>query len=284
MSILGSVTTGVARTGIRMVVAAQEKMGKTTIACGAPQALLVPLEVGYQGVSVAKTPMLQALEHVWQLFSEIGQACQAKQFPHRTVVLDSGTALERMIHDYVVRTSPEYIAAQDKKKALVSMETAHGGFGKAYPKANDIFQQLLAQLDVLAVYYGINIVVTCHVFSSKLIDPNVGEYDSWDLLLHSPKNNKTYGKREIITQWADVIGFLYDPIYLSSTEGSKMVRGISANKGRQLALSRTPSYTAGNRFGIVGAVPIPAPPVNGWNYFADALYKQTQGGIDVYTR
>ena len=278
MSILQAVTTGVARTGIRMIIAGQEKMGKTTFGAGAPKALLVPLEVGYAGVNVAKTPMLQTYEEVMALLAELVQAAQRGQLSFKTIVLDSGTALERHVHDYVLRLDPLY--ANSKK--TVTMESAHGGYGKAYTMANTIFDGILKQLDLLAVYGGVNIMLTCHVFSSKVQDPTVGEYDSWDLLLHSPKNQKTYGKRELITQWADVIGFLYEPVFLLSADKSTMTRGVSANKGRVLAVSRTPSYTAGNRFGMVGELPIPAPPANGWNSFAEALYKAS--GIDVYTR
>lgn len=279
MSILQNVTSGVARTGIRMVIAGQEKMGKTTFGAGAIGSLLVPLEVGYAGVNVNKTPMLQSFEEVQQLLKEITALAQQGQLPFKTLVFDSATALERHIHEYVLRLDPTYKPGSNK---TVTMESAHGGYGKAYNLANSVLEGLLKQFDQLAVFAGVNIILTCHVFSSKIVDPTSGEYDSWDLLLHSPKNQKTYGKRELITQWADVIGFLYEPIYLMAAEKGGMTRGMSQNKGRVLALSRTPAYTAGNRFGMVGELPIPAPPVNGWNSFADALYKVS--GIDIFTR
>ena len=277
-SILQSVTAGVSRTGVRAVIAGLEKMGKTTLASGAPGALLIPLEVGYAGVSVNKTPMLQSFEEVQQVIGEITTLAQQGNVPHKTLIFDSGTALERHIHDYVLRLDPAYKAGSNK---TLTMESAHGGYGKAYNLSNSIFDGLLKQFDLLSVRAGINIVITCHVFSSRISDPTVGEYDSWDLLLHSPKNSKTYGKREMITQWADVVGFLYEPVYLLSSEKGA-TRAMSQNKGRVLALSRTPSYTAGNRFSMVGEIPLPPPPHNGWNVFAEALYKSS--GIDIYTR
>ena len=279
MSILGNVTSGVSRTGVRMLVCGSEKMGKTTLASGAPNSLLVPLEVGYAGVNVNKTPMLQSLDEVKTLLAEITVAAQKGQLPFKTLVFDSATALERHIHEYVLRLDPTYKPGQSK---TTTMESGHGGYGKAYNIANAVFEDLLKQFDSLAVYGGINIILTCHVFSSKVTDPTSGEYDSWDLLLHSPKNQKTYGKRELITQWADVIGFLYEPIFVTGGEKGQMSRGVSQNKGRVLAVSRTPSYTAGNRFGMVGEIPISAPPANGWNNFADVLFKSS--GIDLYTR
>jgi len=276
MSFLQQVTRGPSRAGIRVVVAGLEKMGKSTFCAGAPGVLLVPLEVGYAGLTCDKTPMIQTYEDFMLFLQEVTTMAQRGQFAYRTIAFDSATALERMIHDYVLRIDTA-------KTKTSTMESAHGGYGKAYTLSNTIFDTVLKTLDQLAVYAGINTVFTCHVFSNKVSDPTAGEYDSWDLLLHSPKNSKTYGKRELMTQWADVIGFLYEPVFLISSDDKKgMTRATSQNKGRMLALSRTPSYTAGNRFGIMGEVALPTPPNNAWNAFAHALY--TTCGIDLYTR
>jgi hypothetical protein len=209
--------------------------------------------------------------------TEVYQQASTGQFPYKTLIFDSGTALERMIHDSILRLDPGYEKSNTK---AVTMESALGGYGRAYTFANERFGRFLKWCDVLAVQGGINIVITCHVFASKMVDPAQGEYDSWDLLLHSPKNNKTYGKREMITQWADIIGFLHDPIYITKEQGSNVSKGISANKGRVMGLSRTPSYVAGNRFGVVGEIQIPKE--QGWNYFAHAIYQSC--GIDLYNR
>ena len=279
MSILSTINSNKTAGGLRVVIAGQEKMGKTTFTTGAPGTLLVPCEVGFAGVNVPKTQMLQTFAQVQQLVGEVVGTAQAGKFPFRSMVFDSVTAIERMVHDHVLQLDPAYRA--DTKKT-VTMESAHGGYGRAYTLANTIFQQFLAQLDQLAVYGGINIIMTAHVFSSRISDPTVGEYDSWDLLLHSPKNQKTYGKREILTQWADVIGFIYEPVYLTTADKSTMTRAVSQNKGRVMAISRTPAYTAGNRFGMLGELALPTPPVNAWNSFADSLYKAS--GIDLFTR
>jgi hypothetical protein len=279
MSLLNNITQGVSFSGIRAVIAGQEKVGKTTISSQAPNPLLIPLEVGFAGVTIAKVPMIQKFDELTTLIAEITQYCQQGSFPYKTLILDSATALERLIHEKVLSLDPSYKPGVSK---TVTMESAHGGYGKAYTMANTEFDNFLKSLDVLAVYFGINIVLTAHVFSSKIVDPTSGEYDSWDLLLHSPKNNKTYGKREMITQWADLVGFMYEPIYVMSSESKGMVKGVSQNKGRVLAVSRTPAYTAGNRFGLTGEIPMPAPPENAWNHLAQSLYNSK--GLDFFTR
>lgn len=278
MSIMSSVTSGRSTSGLRIVLAAQEKMGKTTMCAHAPGTLLVPLEVGYAGVEVAKTSMLQTWAEVNQFLNEALELAKTGQFPYKTIAFDSATALERFIHEAVIQRDPLYKPGAGKK--MITMDSAHGGYGKGYNLANEEFDGFLQKCDQLAVYGGINIILTCHVFSGKVIDPTSGEFDCWDLLLHSPKNQKTYGKRERLTQWADVIGFIYEPNYVSKGEG--ITRSMSANKGRVLGLSRTPAYVAGNRFGIVGEYPLPMPPENTWNVLAHALYEKT--GIDVFTR
>lgn len=275
MSILQQVNDTRRQEGLRIVIAGQEKMGKTTLTTMAPAPLLVPLEIGYSGVTVNKTPMLQEYDQVEALLDEIKASIQAGGFPYKSLIFDSATALERMIHEKVLHMDPNYSPGNKK---TVTMDSALGGYGKGYSYANEIFGRFLAKCDELAVYGGINLIFTCHVFPAKMIDPNAGEFDCWDLLLHSPKNQKAYGKREMITQWADIVGFLYEPMYVS--KGENITKGISANKGRTLGLSRTPSYVAGNRFGYEGEVPIPK--VDGWNHFANAIYQTS--GINIFNQ
>ncbi len=274
-SILAKIGHSSKASGIRAVLSGVEKIGKTTLACSAPKPLLIPLEQGYSGVSVECVPMLTDYESVMQLMEEIIYYAEKGQFPYRTLVFDSCTALERLIHDRVLQTDPAY--AKGNLKAL-TMESALGGYGKAYQYANELFDNFLKKCDVLVDKFAVNIVLTCHVFVSRMVDPTAGEYDSFDLLLHSPKNQKTYGKREMITQWADLIGFLHEPILVS--EGKVLNKAFSANQGRILGVSRTPGYVAGNRYGLIQELPIPSE--NGWNQIAHAIY--TSKGLDFYNR
>lgn len=278
MSILSSVSMGKAnQSGARIVIAGQEKVGKTTLACTAPRALLIPLEQGFRPVKVNETPMLRTFNEVNALLSEIEGQVRNRQFPFKTAVFDSGSALERLIHEHVISTDPAWKTGNPKG---VTMATALGGYGKAYLFSNTLFSNFLWRCDQLALA-GINIIITCHVFAGKVIDPTFGEYDSWDLLLHSPKDGKTYGKRELISQWADLIGFLYEPMFiLKGGEKSNFAQGVSANVGRMLGLERTPSYVSGNRFGMKGEIQIGQN--CSWNYLAQAIHSAS--GLDLFNR
>lgn len=275
MSILNSIANSRATMGSRIVLSGVEKVGKTTLACSSPRPLLVPLEMGYAGVDVATVPMLTHFAHVMSLLDEVLVAAQSGQFQYKTLVFDSATALEKLIHQAVLESDPGFIAGNKK---AVTMESALGGYGRAYTYANELFANFLNKCDVLAQHGNINIVLTCHVFVAKIIDPTAGEYDCFDILLHSPKNQKTYGKREMLTQWADVVAFIHEPMFV--TEGKAMNKGISANQGRMLELNRTPAYVAGNRYGVTGSIPLPKE--KGWNFLADAIYQAS--GVDLYNR
>lgn len=290
MTYLNNVTNAPVQEGQRIVIAGGEGIGKTTLACDAPNSLLVPMEMGYASI---RTPRLPTLITEWRQVIEICEellaAAKAGTLKRgSSIVWDSATALERLIHNEVIATDPDMVKAiRDKTQPPknLTMETCHGGYGKGYQLANDLFARWTRAQDELARYGGVNCIVTCHVFTTVVKDAAYGEYNSWDLLLHSPKNDKTYGKREFMTQWADMIGFLHEPLFVMKAEkGQTLARGIDANQGRQLAVDRTPGWVAKNRYGLTGLIPIPDPKTypHGWNYIAQAIYTNT--GIDLYNR
>jgi len=264
------------QTGMRIVITGQEGVGKSTLACNAPGALLIPLETGFSGISANKIPMLKSYDDVMAFLAEIPIAVQKKTFGSKTLVFDSATALERLIHDKTLQSDPGWKAGNPKG---ITMESALGGYGKAYERANELCAAFLMACDDIANYGCINIVLTCHAFASKVLDPSAGEYNTWDLLLHSPKNNKTYGKREMVTQWADIVAFLHEPLFVTKNSET-FSQGISANKGRILGLERTPAYVAKNRFGIKGEIPVAKEQC--WNYLAQAIYASS--GRDIFNR
>jgi hypothetical protein len=287
-SALDTIQTGTKQVGARIVIAGQEKIGKTTLACGAPRALLIPMEMGFGSIGVAKTKQIEQFEELMATLRDVRTRAQAGTFPYASIVLDSATAAERTVHQKTIEGDKDWKPGNAKG---VNMETALGGYGKAYQTANNYFGEILSICDELARWGGINIVWTAHVFAAKMIDPAFGEFDSWDLLLHSPKNNKNYGKREMLTQWADLVGFLHEPFFI--TKGDQIQQATTLNQGRVIGVERKPAYVAGNRFGIVGTIPIPtAPPAtpsaliagHSWNQLAQAVHVATAGQIDLFNR
>jgi len=278
MSLLDQTTSGTFTDGIRMIVSGVEKVGKTTFAGQAPDSLFIPMEAGYAGITTAKQPRIYDFQTVLGLLDEIIKACQTGKFPYKTIVFDSATALETFIHNQVIESDPSWIPGKPKPASLI-IDTCLGGYGKGHNKANDLFKVFLNKCDELASFGKVNIIMTCHVFPATVKDPIHGDYTTYDLLLHSPKNERSYGKREMITQWADIIGFMYEPITVISSETGTTV-GKSLTGGRVLGVSRTPGYVAGSRFKMSGEISIPLS--DGWNHFAKALHDAS--GIDMFNR
>jgi hypothetical protein len=278
-SFLSQVTTGATQDGQRIVIAAVEGAGKTTLISQAPGSLLVPMEKGYNAITTPKIPLITKYSDLLAFMDEFKVSVQKGRNQFKSLSFDSATAMELLIHGDVLLADTDGLKKLGHKNH--NMETAWGSYGKAYAVANNYFSDFLIRCDELSRYGKINIIIACHVFSSIVKDAAYGEYSTWDLLLHSPKNDKNYGKREMITQWADLVGFLHKPLFVTKADGSKMTQGVDAGQGRQLAVDRTPGWVAKNRFHLPSDL-IPIPENNGWNYLAHAIY--TNSGIDVYNR
>lgn len=262
-SLLSTIRTTRKPRGRRIVIHGKEKMGKSTFLSECPDILVIPLEIGYETEKQkhAVTGMCTSLQVFVKAIQDITTLCNANRFPYKALGVDSLTALERLLEKFTIASDPSATANS-------TMITVHGGFGKGYDISRKYLEQILQSFDVLAVNYGLDILCTAHSFAGKIADPTAGEYDQWDLLLHSPKDNKKYGNRELVTQWADFIGFIYEPLTVMQTS-EKMARGISQDGGRVLGVDRTPSYVAGNRFGITGEIPLTKG--NSWNAFSSAF-------------
>jgi hypothetical protein len=74
------------------------------------------------------------------------------------------------------------------------------------------------------------------------------------------EQQKNYGKREMLTQWADIVAFLHEPFFI--TKGEIQQASVFMNQGRVLA-SIVPRIRSGQPLRNAGVIPIP--PVNGWN-------------------
>ena len=283
MSLLDHITDSPPVEGQRIAIYGQEKMGKTTLACDSPNALLVPLEDGHAGIHVRSLPRLTHWEHVQQLMVDLDAGVADGTIgAGTTLVWDSVTALERMMQDYTLRTSPGYDSTKD------SMNSVHGGYGKGWGILTANFVGWLNHLDRLKKF-GINHVLICHAITLEVQDPAYGVFHQHDVALYSPKSSKSSGPREALVQWADMLGFIHEPMFISKTERGQganketiLAQGISQGKGRVLEIERTPAWVAGNRYHLTEQIQIPAD--GGWNYLAAAIHTGTGGKIDVYKR
>lgn len=274
-------------TGQIIVIAGSEGIGKSTLAAGAPNRLFVPTEIG--GARANSLPLVQNWETIIGLLDELIATAKANQPIPGSIVWDSATAMERLLFDYTIRNDPDALAGKKLANKL-TMETAHGGYGKAYAWARDRFGEFLEKCDQLSINVGTHHIITCHTFTERVVDPTVGEFDKTSLLLYSPKNAKSYGPREYLEQRADMIGLLRKPILVS--KGEKFSQAMDAGQGHVLSIEKQPSFTAKNRYNLTNDIPMvydrgqteEANSKNLWNCLASQIYEGSGGKYDVWSR
>ena len=253
----------------RIVIYGPEKCGKSSFFAGcvvhgvihepAPKPIFIRTEDGLNGLDVDAFPIA---EHYSQVIEAITALAQ-EDHDYQTVVLDSADWLERLIHQAVIQSCPLDI------RGAKTMETAHGGYGKAYGLAMNYWREILMGLDYLNKQKAMTIGIICHSQVVTFNDPLAEPYDKWETKLHKP--NKGTGARDLLNEWADVIGFAQREGFVrrqDTTDGKQVARGIAA-KGvsNKLNLVGTPGFIAGNRYGLPDTIPL------SWSAFAAAMTK-----------
>lgn len=258
--------------GIRVAVYGQEGSGKTTFAASAPKALLIQVEDGSVGLDpdldITILPLVKCFEDVQGILREVGELVKTSPtLPFETIIIDSATALERLMSDYTIRCDPKY-ATQGNK---LTMESCHDGFGRGHIFCNDVMTRFLATLDWF-IAKGINVIFTCHAMAITEKDTIAGEeYTMMDCALFSPKNGKTIGRRELLKQWCDILGYLHTPVYVTATgkKDNQFKTAIAASDVKLMGLHSNPKYAAKNRFAL--QEPLQIPKINGWEVLQEAI-------------
>lgn len=237
----------------RMLVLGVEKIGKTTFACGtrfvdgviaetglnAP--IVIPLkgEEGADHLDVAQFPVCQSyddvLDAIGALFGE---------HEHKTVVIDSASALEPLIWDAVA-----------KAHQCQSIEKVGGGYGKGYTEAVSNFRRLLDGLDALRNQKGMASIIIGHVKVKRFDDPGGDSYDQYQFDINDKAANLLY-------RWADLILFCNTKVIVKKEDtgfGQKKKTGIDNTGGRRfLFTQKRPAHPGGGR-GYYGQLPYELP-------------------------
>lgn len=250
----------------RILIHGPEKVGKSTFFAGgsvngimhpgAPNPIYIRTEDGLNGIDTNAFPVAQSYQDVMDAL----RALATEQHDYQTAVLDSADWFERLIHAKV--------CADDNVR---SIELAGGGYGKGYTLATNYWRDFLAAVDYLNRERGMIIGIICHSAIVPFNDPEHEPYDRFEMKLHQPK--KGTGARDLLVEWADVIGFAQRKIYVTKKEtasGDKVARGTAAaNESNKLHLVGSPAYVAGNRYSLPATIDL------NWQAFADAIAAAT---------
>jgi hypothetical protein len=228
----------------KIVVVGQGKIGKTTFAAMAPNAIGILTEDGADAVDANAFPLASSLTEVYAAVDTLIN----QDHDFQTLFIDSLDWLEPMIQDHVCK--------QNNWKNI-----EQPGFGKGYVAAAEEWRNLLSGLEVLRATKGMGIILIAHDKIKRIEDPLTEGFDSHVLKLHDRAG-------ALVQEWADVIGYAGYRIFTSKTDagfGNKETKATTTGE-RILHVEPHPAHCGGNRFGLSNM------PLD-WAAFQEALTK-----------
>lgn len=231
----------------KILLAGDTKIGKSTFAASAPNAIGICTEDGLSGIDAQAFPLARSLAEV---YDAIGTLLN-EEHDFQTVFMDSLDWCEPLVHAHV--------CAANKWD---SIETP--GYGKGYVAAAAEWKTLLDGFEQLRLQRNMGVILISHVAQKRIESPTHEGYDAWVLKCHSKAS-------ALVEEWADIIGFAAHRIALKKTDagfGQKETKAIKTGE-RMLYLEPHPAYPSGSRFGLHDC-PL------AWSAFAEQLAQAQQ--------
>ena len=224
-----------------ITIVSEPGMGKTTLACSFPNAIIIRSEDGIESVPKQFRPAIMPVCTSVDMFEQQIRWVVAKRKDHKrnVLIIDSITAFERMFEDHIVlndHTMPS------------SINQACGGFG-AGPKALGALHGKFRKLIGAANDRGFTVVILAHA-SVETVEPPDGEnYSRYTVRL---------GKHSVApwTDDVDMIGYIKLQRFTRGEKDQK-VKKASSDGQRLLVCYATPGNISKNRFGIEDDIELP---------------------------
>ena len=151
----------------KVVIAGPGKIGKTTFASHAPNAIGILTEDGADNVDAQAFPLAQTLSDVYEAITTL----ISTEHEFQTVFVDSLDWLEPMVQAHVCQANGWKHIEQP-------------GFGKGYIAAAEEWRNFLNGLEALRSQRGMGVVLIAHDKIKRVEDPLTEGYDSHVLKLH----------------------------------------------------------------------------------------------------
>lgn len=212
----------------KIVIAGPGKIGKTTFASQAPNAVGILTEDGADAVDASAFPLCSSLSDV---YSAIGTLLK-DEHDFESVFIDSLDWLEPLLHQHVCEANK-----------WASIETP--GYGKGYIAAAEEWRTLLSGLEALRAQRNMAIILIAHDKIKRFESPLHEGYDQYTLKLHDRAG-------ALVQEWADVIGWANYRIVTTQSDagyGNKETKARTTGE-RILHVEPHPAHMGGNRFGL----------------------------------
>jgi len=226
----------------KIVIAGPGKIGKTTFAASAPNAIGILTEDGADAVDANAFPLATTLDDVYGAIETL----LTEEHDFQTVFLDSLDWLEPLVNAHVC-----------KSNKWASIEAP--GYGKGYVAAAEEWRSLLNGLEALRQQRNMAVILIAHDKIKHFESPLHDGYDQYVLKLHDRA-------AALVQEWADVIGWANYKIITTQSDsgfGNKETKARTTGD-RILHVEPHPAHMGGNRFGLRN-MPLT------WEAFASAL-------------
>ncbi len=237
----------------------QAGIGKTTFACMIPGTIVADIERGIperlRGVPRFQiNTMADTVAFIRQL--------RTQQHGYRHVVIDSLSALNQRIIDQVCREQKWMLPDGQ----LDMGEKGYGAYGRGDKIAGEKFGVLANEIVALKEERNIAVTALAHVRIAKIRPPDTDEYARYDLALPA-------GAIEVLTQRADVVGFLSYPIQtIKNAENRNAMAKAIGSSDATLYLRSAATHNAKNRLELPSEIVIPmGDPVRGFTEYAKRI-------------
>ena len=218
----------------KIVIYSGPKAGKSTWASQAPNPIFIQTEEGLDALDVSAFPLA---DHFSQVLEAI-RALWENDHDYQSVVLDSLDWLQPLIWQAVC-----------EKFNSKSIEAVGGGFGKGYIETDILWRQVLDGLDYLRNKKNMCVILIAHAEKRTASPPDGESYEYEALKLHKRAS-------AIVEEWADVIGFATNPLFIRKGQGFNQSARAIMNGERILCVGRNPAYVSGNRYGLPDELPL----------------------------
>lgn len=236
---LSDIQKGTKKMPRKVIIYGPPKLGKSTLAGSAKNALLIPTEDRVAHIDCDKSPVMSSYGAIMEVFDSLLN----ENHVYKTIVIDTADWLEPLIHEAVVEK-----LNQDSAKKIKSITDDHSketAFARGLKyHAVEGWKKFLSNCDVLRDN-NMNVVVLAHSQIIKVDPPDSDSYDK-----HVMKIDKH--SLAVLEEWADVIGFYDKQVFVKNDDDGLKKKGkaVSSNK-RLLHLSgENPSMISGNSFGL----------------------------------
>lgn len=215
----------------RLLIYGPEKMGKTTLASEFPAPVFLQTEMGQSGdLELDSFGHLTSYEQVIEAIGSLASGDHSFQ----TVVLDSVSALQKLVWDKVCRDSN-----------VKSIELAGGGYGKGYIEADNLWLEVLDGLNYLRNERRMAVVLVGHSSVTRFDDPETQSYSKYEIDLH--KRARDLLKREV-----DAILLVKKDVTIKTDDPKRADTRARADGGdtRWIVTEGKPGFEAGNRYNM----------------------------------